>query len=66
MTGLIVVFSALGGTTGSVITGFIFDKFSGQHAFYLTLIPICLLLISVTLFKKMTVNLGATPEKGTI
>ncbi len=66
MTGLIVVFSALGGTTGSVITGFIFDKFSGQHAFYLTLIPIGLLLISVTLFKKMTVNLGAVPEKGTI
>ena len=66
MTGLIVVFSALGGTTGSVITGFIFDKFSGQHAFYLTLIPISLLLISVTLFKKMTVNLGAVPEKGTI
>lgn len=66
MTGLIVVFSALGGTTGSIITGFIFDKFSGQHAFYLTLIPISLLLISVTLFKKMTVNLGATPAKGTI
>ena len=27
MSGLIVVFSALGGTTGSIITGFIFEKF---------------------------------------
>lgn len=57
MTGLIVVFSALGGTTGSVITGLVFEKFSGQHAFYLTLLPITLLLVSVTIFKKMTLQL---------
>ncbi|MDP4985174.1 MFS transporter [Pseudoalteromonas tunicata] len=57
MTGLIVVFSALGGTTGSIITGLVFDTLSGQHAFYLTLIPISFLLISVTLFKKMTLSL---------
>lgn len=57
MTGLIVVFSALGGTTGSIITGFVFDKFSGQHAFYLTLLPIVLLLVSVSAFKKATLVL---------
>lgn len=56
MTGLIVVFSALGGTTGSIITGLVFDKFSGQHAFYLTLAPIALLLITVSVFKKMTLK----------
>ena len=56
MTGLIVVFSALGGTTGSIITGFVFDKFSGQHAFYLTLVPIALLLITVSIFKKITLK----------
>ncbi|WP_404343708.1 MFS transporter [Pseudoalteromonas mariniglutinosa] len=56
MTGLIVVFSALGGTTGSVITGLVFDKFSGQYAFYLTLVPIGLLLVSVSIFKKMTLQ----------
>jgi len=56
MTGLIVVFSALGGTTGSIITGFVFDKFSGQHAFYLTLVPIALLLVSVAIFKKLTLK----------
>ncbi len=54
MTGLIVVFSALGGTTGSMITGYVFEHFSGQHAFYLSLIPISLIFISVIIFKKRT------------
>lgn len=52
MTGLIVVFSALGGTTGSVITGYVFEHFSGQHAFYFSLVPISLIFISVIIFKK--------------
>ncbi|MBH0027923.1 MFS transporter [Pseudoalteromonas sp. SWN29] len=54
MTGLIVVFSALGGTTGSIITGYVFEHFSGQHAFYLSLVPISLIFISVVFFKKRT------------
>lgn len=54
MTGLIVVFSALGGTTGSIITGYVFENFSGQHAFYLSLVPISLIFISVIFFKKRT------------
>ena len=54
MTGLIVVFSALGGTTGSVITGYVFEHFSGQYAFYLSLVPISLIFISVIIFKKRT------------
>ena len=54
MTGLIVVFSALGGTTGSIITGFTFDKFGGQTAFYLSIVPIVLLFLSVSLFYKKT------------
>lgn len=54
MTGLIVVFSAFGGTTGSVITGYVFEHFSGQHAFYLSLVPISLIFISVIIFKKRT------------
>ncbi|KGK02019.1 MULTISPECIES: MFS transporter [Pseudoalteromonas] len=54
MTGLIVVFSALGGTTGSVITGYVFEHFSGQHAFYLSLVPMSLIFISVIIFKKRT------------
>ncbi len=52
MAGLIVVFSALGGTTGSIITGHVFDYFSGQTAFYFSLIPMVLLLITLQLFNK--------------
>ena len=43
MSGLIVIFSALGGTTGSLITGYIFSAFSGQTAFYFTLVPMGIL-----------------------
>ncbi len=45
MTGLIIIFSALGGTTGSVLTGVLFSKFSGQTAFYMTLIPMAIMLV---------------------
>jgi len=54
MTGLIVVFSALGGTTGSIITGYSFQAFGGQSAFYLSLIPMGLILISLYFFKNAT------------
>jgi fucose permease len=54
MTGLIVVFSALGGTTGSIITGFSFQALGGQKAFYLSLIPMGLLVISLYFFKVAT------------
>ncbi len=50
MSGLIVVFSALGGTTGSIITGHVFDSFSGQTAFYLSIIPMTLLLICAFIY----------------
>ncbi|BFT32344.1 MFS transporter [Alteromonas sp. D210916BOD_24] len=52
MTGLIVVFSALGGTTGSIVTGFVFDAVGGQKAFYLSLVPIGLLVVTLFFFKK--------------
>ena len=52
MSGLIVVFSALGGTTGSIITGHIFESFDGTTAFYFSLIPIALIFILIwTLYK---------------
>ena len=54
MTGLIVVFSALGGTTGSILTGFSFEAFGGQKAFYLSLIPMGLILVSLYYFKTAT------------
>lgn len=56
MSGLIVVFSALGGTTGSIITGNIFDKFDGTTAFYFALIPISLIFVALWILYKMTKN----------
>jgi fucose permease len=52
MTGLIVVFSALGGTTGSMITGTLFEIFDGRTAFYCSLIPIAAIVYCLSLFKK--------------
>lgn len=54
MTGLIVVFSALGGTTGSMVTGYTFASFDGQTAFYLSLLPLSLLLLSIALFHRQS------------
>jgi MFS transporter, FHS family, glucose/mannose:H+ symporter len=53
MAGLIVVFSALGGTTGSLITGRVFETYGGQAAFYGSLVPIGLLLVLLTFFWRM-------------
>jgi len=52
MMGLIVIFSALGGTTGSFITGRIFAAFDGALAFYLLLVPMALLTLSLLLFRR--------------
>jgi MFS transporter, FHS family, glucose/mannose:H+ symporter len=53
MSGLIVVFSALGGTTGSIITGNIFDAYGGQTAFYFSLLPITILIVLLFFFKRL-------------
>lgn len=52
MTGLLVLFSALGGTTGSLITGYIFGALSGQIAFYLSLVPLSIILVALYFFKR--------------
>ena len=54
MSGLIVVFSALGGTTGSIITGYMFEVFDGQTAFSLSVIPIGLILVALYFFMRAT------------
>ncbi|MDX5584898.1 MAG: MFS transporter [Aureibaculum sp.] len=54
MTGLIVVFSALGGTLGSRIIGWLFKNQGPENAFYYTLIPMGLLLFSYFILKKLT------------
>ncbi|MBU2526186.1 MAG: MFS transporter [Bacteroidetes bacterium] len=54
MTGLIVVFSAVGGSMGSVITGWLFKNKGPENAFYFILIPMTFLLISYFILKKLT------------
>jgi MFS transporter, FHS family, glucose/mannose:H+ symporter len=51
MAGLIVVFSALGGTTGSLVTGQVFERYDGQTAFYFSLIPLAVLVVILTIFR---------------
>jgi len=53
MSGLIVIFSALGGTTGSIITGSIFEVYGGQTAFYFSLVPIGFLLGCLFFFNRI-------------
>ena len=61
MVGLIVVFSALGGTTGSLIIGRVFDAFEGAQAFYLLLIPIAVVAVSITFLRRLVAEpLGKT------
>jgi MFS transporter, FHS family, glucose/mannose:H+ symporter len=62
MSGLIVVFSALGGTTGSIITGHVFEAYGGQTAFYFSLIPITLLIILLVIFKRLQPKSGTAAE----
>ena len=62
MSGLIVVFSALGGTTGSIITGHVFDAFTGQTAFYLSLVPMGILLICLQIMNKIQKKSNAIIE----
>jgi len=65
MTGLIVVFSALGGTLGSRITAVVFARFDGIHAFYFSLAPMTLLLLTLFFFRReadrATVTNGVGP-----
>ncbi len=62
MSGLIVIFSALGGTTGSIITGNIFEAYGGQTAFYFSLVPIGILIVCLFFFNKIQKKSEATIE----
>ncbi|ABF52029.1 MFS transporter [Sphingopyxis alaskensis] len=52
LMGLVVVFSALGGTTGSVITGQLFAHLDGRTAFTLMLVPTAILGIGLFLLRR--------------
>lgn len=50
MAGLIIIFSALGGSLGSVVTGHVFQIYGGQKAFFFSLVPIAALLLALIFF----------------
>jgi MFS transporter, FHS family, glucose/mannose:H+ symporter len=54
MSGLIIIFSALGGTIGSRIVGELFESIGGAKAFYFLLIPMILLIIFVLLIDRIS------------
>lgn len=54
MTGLIVIFSALGGTLGSRLIGILFKNVGADTAFFYTLIPMGLLLLALVMLKRLT------------
>lgn len=58
MVGLIVVFSALGGTTGSLIVGRVFATVGGIAAVYTMLVPIAALLVLVLLLRRMRASVA--------
>jgi fucose permease len=62
MAGLIIVFSALGGSTGSLITGNIFQHYGGQTAMYISLVPITLLIIFLIIFNRLQKKAGVKPD----
>lgn len=62
MSGLIIIFSALGGTLGSRIIGILFQNLGADQAFSYTVIPMAALLIALFFLKKLTAKALAEKE----
>ncbi len=54
LAGILTFFSAIGGTLGSVIIGNLFDILGGNKVFYLSLIPMAIILITLFRLNKLT------------
>lgn len=53
MASLLVFFSAIGGTLGSRLVGYLFKNIGGAKAFYFSLIPLVILLVCLWLFSRL-------------
>jgi fucose permease len=65
MASLLVFFSAIGGTLGSRLVGYLFKNIGGQKAFYFSLVPMTILLVCLFLFYRMQRNTTGAPKSGT-
>ena len=52
MAGLLTFFSAVGGTLGSRLVGYLFKEYGGQKAFYFALVPMAILFICLFFFAR--------------
>ncbi len=64
MTGLIVIFSALGGTSGSLIIGSISQNFNVHDAFFFPPFPITILALMLIPYKKLSDRFGQAHHTG--
>lgn len=53
MASLLVFFSAVGGTLGSRLVGYLFKYIGGQKAFYFSLVPMSVLLVCIYFFSRI-------------
>ncbi len=62
MASLLVVYSAVGGTLGSRLVGYLFKNIGGAKAFYFSLVPMAILVLCIIFFSRQkSVNQGAVP-----
>jgi fucose permease len=62
MASLLVFFSAIGGTLGSRLVGYLFKNIGGQKAFYFSLVPMAVLLVCIFFFSRMQKKSGTAIE----
>lgn len=60
MSGLIIIFSAIGGTLGSRAIGYLFKNVGAESAFAYTLIPMVLLLLCLFVLNQLTKETALT------
>jgi fucose permease len=63
MTGLLIIFSALGGTSGSLIIGIVSQKLNVHNAFLFPVIPITLLALMLIPYRKLSDRFGETHQR---
>ncbi len=56
MASLLVFFSAIGGTLGSRLVGYLFQHSGGSKAFYFSLAPMAILFVCLLFFARMSSN----------
>jgi MFS transporter, FHS family, glucose/mannose:H+ symporter len=62
MASLLVFFSAIGGTLGSRLVGYLFKHIGGQKAFYFSLLPMAVLMVCLFFFYRIQKKTNAKIE----